>query len=343
MADLKIVNRLDEEKWKAFVHNHPQGNVYQTPEMFEVHSLTRGYKPTVWATVDGNEQISALHLPVRITLRGGVLHYFTTRNVNFGSILVQENDEGRQALSLLFQEYNRHVSPVSLFTEVRHVTDPSEFQDVLKKHGYRYERHLNYFVNLDRDPYDILQSYSRTTRRDIRYNIRKDRIVIKEITEPSMLPLFYEIVKKTYAHARIPLADISLFEAGYKVLVPKKMARFTIAYVDGVPAAAASALMYKSVIYGWYMGVDRSFRPYYPSEFIIWEMMKWGAEQGFKVFDFGGAGNPDEESGVREFKLKFRGDLIEYGRNTCIHAPFRMNLAVKVYELGRKFLKLRQP
>lgn len=342
MVDLKIVNRLDRDRWRAFVDNHPEGNVFQTPEMFEVHSLTRGYKPTLWAAVDGKEQICALHLPVRITLRGGVLHYFTTRNVNFGSVLAQENYVGKEALSLLFQKYNQHVSPVSLFTEIRHVTDSSEFQDILKLHNYHYEPHLNYFVNLDRDPYDILQSYSRSTRKNIRYNIRKGRVVIKEITELSMLPLFYEIVKKTYTHARIPLADISLFEAAYKVLVPKKMARFTIAYVEGVPVAAASALMYKSVIYGWYMGVDRSFRPYYPSEFIIWEQMKWGAEQGFKVFDFGGAGNPDEESGVRDFKLKFRGDLVENGRNKCIHAPFRMNLAVKVYEAGRKILQLRQ-
>jgi len=342
MVELKIVNQLDKEIWTAFLDNHPESNIYHTPEMFEVNVLTRGYKPNVWAAVDADEQVYALHLPVRITLRGGVLHYFTTRNVNFGSILVQESEVSEEALSLLFKKYNHSVSPVSMFTEIRHISDASKYQDVFAKHGYSYERHLNYTVDLDRDPYDILQSFSRTTRRDIRYNIRKGRVVIKEITEPSMLLLFYEIIKKTYKHARIPLADISLFDAGYKVLVPKDMARFTIAYVDGVPAAVASALMYKSVMYGWYMGVDRSFRPYYPSEFIIWDMMKWGAERGFKVFDFGGAGNPEERSGVRDFKLKFRGNLDEYGRNKCVHAPFRMKLAVQVYETGRKLLHLRQ-
>lgn len=339
MADLKIVNRLDKEYWSAFVYNHPLGNIYQTPEMYEVYSHTCGYKPSVWAAVDSDGQIYALHIPVRITLRGGVLHYFTTRNVNFGSILAQENGAGRDALSLLFQKYNHQVSPASLFTELRHVSDSSEFQDILKSQGYNYDSHLNYFVNLDRDPYDILQSFSRTTRRDIRSNIRKGRVVIKEITDPSMLLLFYEMVKKTYTHARIPLADISLFEAAYKVLVPKNMARFSIAYVDGVPAAASSALLYKSVMYGWYMGVDRSYRPFYPSEFIIWDMVKWGTEHGYKVLDFGGAGDPDEESGVRDFKLKFRGDLVEFGRNTCIHAPVRMKLAENTYNFGRKVIE----
>ena len=268
-----------------------------------------------------------------------MLNYLTTRNVNFGSILVEDNAVGKGALSLLFNTYNQQVSPAILFTELRHISDTSKIQELLIKHGYSYERHLNYSVNLDRDQFDILQSFGRNTRAKIRSNIRKERVVIKEITEPSMLLLFYEMVKKTFAHARVPLADISLFEAGYKILVPKNMARFTIAYVDGVPAAAISILLYKEVMYLWYMGMDRSFGSYYPSEFIIWEMMKWGTEHGYKVFDFGGAGDPDEDSGVRDFKLKFRGDLIEHGRNTCIHAPVRMKFAQNTYNFGRNLIQ----
>ncbi|NIV10319.1 MAG: peptidoglycan bridge formation glycyltransferase FemA/FemB family protein [Aliifodinibius sp.] len=337
--DLKIVNRLDIGLWKEFVDDHPDSNIYHTPEMFEVFSQTRGYKPSVWAVIDGSGQILALHLPIQITLRGGILHYLTSRNVNFGSVLAINHGEGKQALSHLFQNYNRQVSPASLFTELRHVTDVSDFQNIFEQHGYHYERHLNYFVDLDRDPYDILQSFSRTTRRIIRSHIREENVVVKEITEPNMLPLFYELIKMTYTYAKIPLADKSLFEAAFNILVPKKMARFTIAYVNGAPASASASLQYKNVIYGWYNGMDRSFGRDNPNELIIWELMKWGIDHGYKVFDFGGAGNPEEESGVRNFKLKFKGDLYEYGRNTCIHAPFRMNLAVKVYELGRRVLQ----
>jgi len=76
-----------------------------------------------------------------------------------------------------------------------------------------------------------------------------------------------------------------------------------------------------------------------PNEFIIWEVIKWGAENGYRVLDFGGAGKPDEDSGVRDFKLKFGGDLIEYGRNVCIHAPYRMRLAENTYSLGRKVIR----
>jgi lipid II:glycine glycyltransferase (peptidoglycan interpeptide bridge formation enzyme) len=338
--DLKIVHHLNRDHWRDFVDTHPDGNIFQTPELFEVYSRTRGYKPLLWAVTDVQGQIQALHLPVRVTLRNGVLHYLTTRNVNFGSVLANENEEGRKALSLVLEKYNQEVSRAIMFTELRNVRDQGAFQDIFQQHGYHYQPHLNYFLELDRDHYDILQSFSRSTRSHIRKNVREEAVIVKEITEAGMLPLFYELVKMTYSHARIPLADISLFQEAFKILVPKGMARFTIAFVNGIPASAAVTIQYKDVVYGWYNGVNRSFRPHYPNEFIIWEQMKWGSENGYRVFDFGGAGNLNRESGVRDFKLKFRGSLIEFGRNVCVHAPIRMNLAENVYNFGRKLLQL---
>lgn len=334
--ELKVVNQLEINRWRDFVDRHPEGNIFHSPEMFHVYADTRGYKPSLWAVVDQQQNILALHTPVHITLMGGFLHYFTTRNVNFGSVLVQDGEIGREALALLLKFYNRHVSRVPLFTELRNSSDLSDLQDILQAQGYKYKKHLNYFVNINRDEYDILQSFSRSARKDIRAVVRKRSVVVKDITDPALLPLFFELIKMTYTNAKIPLADFSLFQSAFSKLVPNNMARFTIAFVNGAPASAAVNLLYKDVVYGWYNGGDRSFRSYYPNEYIIWDSMRWGSMNGYKVFDFGGAGSPDKSSPIRDFKLKFRGDLVEYGRNICIHNPFRMNLAERVYKLGRK-------
>ena len=61
-------------------------------------------------------------------------------------------------------------------------------------------------------------------------------------------------------------------------------------------------------------------------------------EAGCKTFDFGGAGRPDEVYRVRDFKAKFGGDLVNYGRNVCVHAPFRLGVSRAGYGLMRKFL-----
>ena len=42
----------------------------------------------------------------------------------------------------------------------------------------------------------------------------------------------------------------------------------------------------------------------------------WGAENGYRLCNFGGAGKRDEEYGVRDFKAKFGGELICFARST---------------------------
>jgi len=68
----------------------------------------------------------------------------------------------------------------------------------------------------------------------------------------------------------------------------------------------------------------------------MWHVLKWGAENGYKVYDFGGAGKPSEKYGVRDFKSKFGGDLVCFGRNTCVHAPALMRLSQVGYSIYRR-------
>jgi len=146
-------------------------------------------------------------------------------------------------------------------------------------------------------------------------------------------------VKKSYIAARVPLSDISLFQGAFDVLFPKGMARFYLARIGSTYVAATAELPYKDVIYGWYSGVDRAFAAEYPGELLMWEVLRWGAENGYKTYDFGGAGKPDEPSGVRDFKAKFGGRLVCFGRNTKIHTPHLLRLSKWGYETYRQLLK----
>jgi lipid II:glycine glycyltransferase (peptidoglycan interpeptide bridge formation enzyme) len=116
------------------------------------------------------------------------------------------------------------------------------------------------------------------------------------------------------------------------------MVRFTLAWVDQTPVAASVELLYRDVMYGWYGGVDRAYSSYRPSELLMWHILKWGAENGYAVYDFGGAGQPDEEYGVRDFKAKFGGELVCFGRNTCVHAPTALALSRRAYQIYRKVM-----
>ena len=86
-VSITVVNILPEEDWRHFVEEHPQSNIFHTPEMFQVFERVQGHQPTLWAAVDGHNCPLALLLPVNIALINGLLRPFTTRAVAYGSAL----------------------------------------------------------------------------------------------------------------------------------------------------------------------------------------------------------------------------------------------------------------
>jgi len=332
---ITVTNTLPEDEWRHFVEEHPAGNVFHTPEMFKVFSCTKGHRPELWAATK-NRRILALLLPVKITLMNGLLRHFTTRSVVYGSVLCVPDAEGKEALAQLLQTYTHEVDGPLLFTELRNLLSNLEaMQPILLKHGFVYEDELNYLINLKRSPEAIFQSIGRRTRKNIRRGLKQGKVVIEELREREQIITCYDLLRQTYQAAKVPLADSSLFESAFDLLYPKGMMRFTLARVCETPVAASVELLYKDVIFGWYGGVDRAYSSYVPNELLTWHILKWGAENGYRFYDFGGAGKPDEDYGVRDFKAKFGGKLVCYGRNTCVHSRRKLWLSKKVYRLLR--------
>lgn len=338
LGNMRVVQNLDEKLWKDFVDSHPQGNIFHTPEMFRVFAQTKGHQPTLWATVDHKGYPLALLLPVCVTLLNGLLRQFTTRAIVYGGVLCASGVKGKEALTLLLQTYKREAKNSALFTELRNLSDLSELQPILSDYGFAYEGHLNFLIDLDRPAGEVLQSIGQRTRKGIRKGLRDGFVKMAEATSQAELDHWYDILQKTYNFAQVPLADRSLFVAAFNELYPKGMAKFLLAKVEGATAACSLELPYKNTIYGWYGGLDRAYSEYVPNEMLIWHILEWGANNGYHIYDFGGAGKPDEAYGVRDFKAKFGGDLVNFGRNTYVHRPRLLQLSKKGYEVYQRFL-----
>ena len=255
--------------------------------------------------------------------------------IAYGSVLYASGPEGQRALSLLLQTYVQRVNGTPLFTELRNLSDLQAAQPTLCARDFVYEDHLNYLIDLRPGPEAVLQNIGRHTRKHIRRGLRRGEVEVQEVQEREQVSVFYKILYRTYQAARVPLGDLSLFQAAFDLLYPKNMVRFTLAYVDQTPVAASVELLYKDIMYGWYGGVDRAYGSYRPNELLTWPILRWGAENGYNVYDFGGAGKPDEEYGVRDFKAKFGGSLVNYGRNTYTHSQTRLELSKLGYAIYR--------
>lgn len=336
MTSIQIIRELSEDRWRRFVEEHPNGNIFHTPEMFQVFARVPDHRPELWAAIKG-DRILALMVPIRISLGGGWLRPLTTRSVAYGSILCAPEIDGHEALTKLLKAYVQCVKGRPLFTELRNISDNSSLQPVLNGCGFVSEGHLNYLIHLDQSEQILWQNISKSVRKHIHHS-QKRGVEIIDITERGQLLAGYKLIQQVFRRIRVPLANFALFESALEILVPRGMLKILLARANAHYVSIRFELTYKETIYDWYMGTDRGFSSYYPEESLIWHILQWGKQHNYRIFDFGGAGKPDEKYGPREFKAKWGGVLVNYGRNTYTHAPLLLKLSKAGYQLSRKIM-----
>lgn len=334
---MRIVTQIHEGAWNQFLDRSVNGNIFHTPAMHQVFSATARCSSRVWAVADEDGAIRGILPTVDIAVFNGVMRSWTTRTVVFGSLLSDGGKGAAEAVGMLLRTYRREVQRNTLFTELRNIADMEIFQPVLQDTGFTFEPHLNYLIDLTRSESELWSSIRSNARRNIR-KAQKSGVVIEDIRDESRMGAVYAVIRHVYRRIQVPLPDQSLFESAFRVLQPRGMLRVLMARYGDQDIGALMLLNYRNMLHYWYTGTLEQFFEYRPADLLVWHSLLLGKEAGCKTFDFGGAGRPDEIYRVRDFKAKFGGDLVNYGRNVCVHAPFRLGVSRAGYGLVRKFL-----
>jgi serine/alanine adding enzyme len=334
-SGLRVVRQLDQATWREFVDQEPTGNIFHSPEMFEAFLRTDGYRPNLWAAVDAESHPLALFVPVEIRLVRGPLRYLTTRAVAYGSVVCKRDQRGQGALAVLLHRYSREVERSVLFTELRNMADMQDVQHVLVNRGFEFQEHVNFLIDLTCSPDEIWARIRSNARRNIR-KAEKLNVHVREANDMADIDRAYSVLVQAYNRLRVPLPPASLFRAAFEILAPVNMMRVLLASVEGVTVGALTLLLHKRVALYWYTGILRQHATYRPADLLAWRGLQLSRELGMQTFDFGGAGIPQRDYGVRDFKAKFGGNLVNFGRNTRIHAPIRFDLGQAAYRAWRR-------
>ena len=88
-----------------------------------------------------------------------------------------------------------------------------------------------------------------------------------------------------------------------------------VEYSNDIIGGIVCSITREKAIYELYVcGLDGKYKDVYPSVLATWAAIDYALKYGLEYFDFMGAGKPDRDYGVREFKSKFGGKLVKYGR-----------------------------
>jgi lipid II:glycine glycyltransferase (peptidoglycan interpeptide bridge formation enzyme) len=193
---------------------------------------------------------------------------------------------------------------------------------------------------LRKSPDELIQRMKKNGRRDLRKG-QGQGLVPQDATSISGVDEVYSLLQETFARARLPLVPKELFVNALNVLAPRNMIRLFLVRLEGRPAAGGVVLCHRETVFFWYAGMTR-LTNIRSMEVLCFEMLQWGHSQQYTTFDYGGAGWPDKPYGVREFKAKFGGELVDHGRYRKIYSPLKFAVAEKAYEMSRNLWNIRQ-
>lgn len=334
MSDQISINPNDIRNagWENFVDISESGNIFQTYEMYKVYKDTMNYDPLVIAHINSAGNLQGILLAVIQKENLTVFSPLSARSIIFEAPLAKDEISFQKIVN----KYDSIAKKTSIHTEIRNVNFPSQYEEILYKQGYTKEERLNILIDLTKSEEELWNGLNSKRRNEIR-RAEKEGTIVREIHSLNEIEESYKILKEVYNNAKLPLADKSLFKNCFKYLYPKKMIKYFGAFSGEKLIGTMYVLCYKNRALDWYAGSYKDYYNKYPNDILPWKVFKILKEDGYKVFDFGGAGKPNIPYGVRDYKKKFGGEFITYFRYKKIHKPILMKFANQGFKAWQKF------
>ncbi len=318
-------------EWDRFLATQQAGNIYQTGLFYSTYSLTKFYDPCL-VIVLSNGVVAGGVLGVIQRYSFGVFSRLTARGLVLGGPVVSGNDPRivEKTLNILQHEFRGKA----LYVQIRSLSDPSHMAPLFHKAGFKTEDHLNILLDLTQDEGTLWARVNSKRKNEIRKG-QKSGLVVTEKSDHEGMAEAYSILTEVYSRARIPLPEPVFFNNLLGMNGPSSGLRIFLGYLNEEVAGCMLVLVYPGRVIDYYAGSYSRFYSKCPNDFITWEVVKWSVRMGYQVFDFGGAGKPGDRYGVRDFKLKFGGDLVSLPRFEKVLNPFMMKIASAGYHVWR--------
>jgi CelD/BcsL family acetyltransferase involved in cellulose biosynthesis len=322
--------------WDAFVDRHPRASIFHTSHMVHVFRAAKGHFVLPLAAIGADGEILAQLVAVRVQTLPDPLGRVSSRSIWYAEPLCRDDAAGVNALTSLIAAHDRFMRHRVLFTEVRPLCAPGPERAALERCGYQFADYLNFVIDLNQPPESLWNNLRKSARRGVGQCERRG-FQTRLVDSPDAIGPLYDLLKLSYGNSRVPLADRSLFEAAFRELHPRGLLTLIATYDGDRPVAMDSLLTYNGRVLAWYGGMER-MTGVSPFDALQWFEIDWSKEQDYSIYDFGGAGWPDEPYGVRDFKAKFGGQLVCFGRYRKVYSRWKMALAERAYQFGRSIL-----
>ena len=265
---------------------------------------------------------------------GGALKRFLSRRaiVNGGPFFSEDIKAGE--VESLLNQCICSLRGKAIYIETRNFKDFSPWRATFEKAGFVYEPHFDFIVDTS-DLEVVEERMGKSRKRDVKTSLKQG---VEVVDNPSReeISSFYNVLEQLYkTRVKTPLFPLSFFERLYQT----DFSKFILVRYLGDIVGGTVCVFDDDMVYEWFAcGKDGVFKNVYPSTVATYYGIRFAAENGFKHFDMMGAGAPgDGGYGVRDFKAKFGGVMVEYGRYRYVSNLFLYRIGKLVVFMMKRF------
>ena len=305
--DILVNDQIPVIDWMNFLAGNRHATPFQSFSFFKLfNSVEQLSADAIAISKDGN--IKALAV-VTIQKETGLRSYFSRRGIIYGGPLVSEDSP--DALDILLKQLSARLRGRVIYTETRNLSDYSCYKHIFINNGLRYIPYLN--IILDTANIEIVKhNVSNSRMRQIKA-ARRDSVTWEEAKSLEEVRVFHRILNRLYKEKiGKPILPIGFFERFFE----SDLGKFLMVWHDNkIIGGIMCPIMEQSAIYEFYVcGLDREYLRQYPSIMATWAAIEYASVNNISRFDFMGAGSPDKKYSVRDFKSRFGGREVEFGR-----------------------------
>jgi hypothetical protein len=361
--------KLKQLGWASFVDSHQEGSVFQSPEMYELFLHSRGMTPVVVGLADGKgNALKGILLGVTLREMTGLAGYFSSRTVIYGGPLIAPDVNDREdALRAMLEGLIKKVRNHAIFIQFRNFFSHEAYRDVFTEKGFNLRDRLNLLVDTSSRE-TVIRNMSESRWRQIRKGLGIGRLGDLKIGRFGDLKIgglgdlgiggfakiiipdkvgqvrdFYDILFDLYKHkVKKPLPSWEFFEQFYHISREGRLGVILLVEYKGkIIGGIIAPVTPGKTIFEWYVcGLDQEYKEVHPSVLATWAALEYAVKNNIPRFDFMGVGIPERDYGVRDFKARFGGEMVNYGRFARINNRFFFSISEVGYNVLSLFRKI---
>jgi len=331
----KLSNK-NKDLWNEWVSSHPDAHFYHLWEWGDTLSTTYNYQRFYFVAKCTEGIVGVFPLAhIRSRIFGSKL--VSLPFCEYGGPLLSTSLDS-STLNVLTKLFLKTANGLARDLRVSYleIRQPSLSLSVL---GFSpLERYLTFRVKLAQGESEVWRNMNKKCRNAIR-KAAKSGLKVLDVDQVHV-KRYYDLYLDTEKRHGSPAHSEAFFSSICRVFKKKRLAKMVLALYDGRAIGGVIVFCFDGKIYWWSNVTDRKYGSLNPTNFLLWNVIQWGARNNFKIFDLGRTRSGTK--GIYDFKRSWGGqpfsltDYVRSTKNISLPDPYQQRYVI----LSRMWSKL---